>query len=174
VIVPEEQKHLTDGARPGEVPGGAGTVTVLARDGADAVEVLERARAVLLGVLEHSGPKWPALEEWRLLLPPWFVAACAPEMSREDAEHWLAWWRALGPAEKARAESERRWTLADWLYWLVPSERQWFWWDAEVGGDGALRVTVEVSGWPTTLGALDWLLRAAGAAEVVHEEDLLH
>lgn len=48
---------------------------------------------------------------------------------------------------------------------------EWFWWDAEVGTDGTLQVTVEVPGWPTALGALDWLLRAAGAAEIVHEEN---
>lgn len=173
MIGPEERRHLTDGPRPGEVPGGVGTVGVLARGGADGGEVLDRSRAVLLAVLERSGPEWPTVEEWRSLLPPWFVAACGPEMSREDAERWLAWWRTLGPADRARAESERRWTLADWLYWLMPSERQWFWWDAEVGRDGTLRVTVEVPGWPTALGALDWLLRAAGAAEVVHEENSL-
>jgi len=53
---------------------------------------------------------------------------------------------------------------------MEPFERQWFWWDAEIGRDGTLRVTVEIPGWPAALGALDWLLRAAGAAEVVHDE----
>ena len=149
MIVPEERRHLMDGPRPGELPGGAGTASVLARGGADAHDVLDRSRAVLLAVLEHSGPEWPTVEEWRLLLPAWFVAACGPETSREDAQRWLAWWRTLGPADRARAESERQWALADWLYWLMPSERQWFWWDATVGTDGTLRVTVEVPGWPT-------------------------
>ena len=90
-------------------------------------------------------------------------------MSHEEAERWVAWWRTLAPADKARAESEKRWTLEDWLYWLTPSQRQWFWWDAVTDGDHALRVTVEVADWPTALGALDWLLRAAGASEVVHD-----
>lgn len=116
MIVLEEVRHLTDGPRPGEVPGGVGTVGVLARGGADSTEVLDRSRAVLLAVLEHSGPEWPTLEEWRSLLPPWLVAASGAEMSRENAERWLAWWRALGPAYRARAESDRRWALADWLY----------------------------------------------------------
>jgi hypothetical protein len=49
------------------------------------------------------------------------------------------------------------------------SERQWFWWDAKVEREGTLRVTVEVPGQPAPLGALDWLLRAAGAVEVIHE-----
>lgn len=170
MIPPEERRHLVDGPRPGEVPGGVGTISVLARGGADADVVLDRCRAVLAVVLDYSGPGWPGLKEWESLLPSWFVAACGPQGSREDAERWLAWWRTLGRADKARAESEQRWELADWLYWLMPSERQWFWWDAEPLQDGALRVAVEMPGWPAALGALDWLLRAAGAAEVIHEE----
>jgi hypothetical protein len=67
--------------------------------------------------------------------------------------------------DRARADSERRWSLADWLCWLTLSERLWFWWNAEVGRDGTLRATVEVARWPTALGALDCLLRAAGAAD---------
>ncbi len=169
VIVPEEQRHLAAGPRPGEEPGGVGAITVLAR-GSEARTVLDRCRSVLAVILDHSGPEWPTVEEWRSLLPKWFVAASSPERSREDAERWLAWWRTLGPADQARAESEQRWTLADWLYWMEPFERQWFWWDAEIGTDGTLRVTVEIPGWPAALGALDWLLRAAGAAEVVHDE----
>jgi hypothetical protein len=101
------------------------------------------------------------------------VAACGPERSREDAERWLAWWRTLGPVDKARAESKQQWALPDWLYWLMPSERQWFWWDAEVGRDGSLRVTIEVAGWPVALGALGWLLRAAGAVELTYDENSL-
>jgi len=169
VIVPEEQRHLAAGPRPGEEPGGVGAITVLAR-GSEARTVLDRCRSVLAVILDHSGPEWPTVEEWRSLLPKWFVAASSPERSREDAERWLAWWRTLGPADQARAESEQRWTLADWLYWMEPFERQWFWWDAEIGTDGTLRVTVEIPSWPAALGALDWLLRAAGAAEVVHDE----
>jgi hypothetical protein len=76
----------------------------------------------------------------------------------------------LSAEERASATRARPWTLADWLYWLEPSERQWFWWDALVENSDTLRVVVEVSGWPTPLGALDWLLRAAGAAEVIFEE----
>jgi hypothetical protein len=51
----------------------------------------------------------------------------------------------------------------------MPSERCWFWWDGEVRPDGTLRVLVEVPGLPTALGALDWMLRAAGAGDIIHE-----
>jgi hypothetical protein len=170
VIVPDERRHLTEGPRHGELPGGAGTVDVFAHGGPDAAVILDRCRAVLLTVLEYAEKEWPSLEQWSSLLPTWFLAACAPARSREETERWLAWWRTLQPADKARAEKEQPWALADWLYWLQPSERQWFWWDATATAEGTLRVTVEVASWPTALGSLHWLLRAAGAVEVLNEE----
>jgi hypothetical protein len=170
VIPPEERRHLDVGSRPGEQPGGVGTVTVAIRCRGDAGEVAERTRAVLRAVLAHAGPPWPSLAEWRRLLPVWFIEASAPERSAEESERWLAWWHSLPPVERGEATRARRWTLANWLYWLEPSERQWFWWDAAVESPDALRVTVEVSGWPAPLGALEWLFRAAGAVEVTLEE----
>jgi hypothetical protein len=104
-------------------------------------------------------------------MPAWFVESSAPEQSREEAERWLSWWRNLSAEEQAQVTRAQRWTLADWLYWLEPSERQWFWWDSVIESPDTLQVIVEVSGWPAPLGALDWLLRAAGAAEVAHEEN---
>lgn len=170
MIPPDELRHLDAGCRPGERAGGAGTVGVVARCRGDAGRVGERAREVLRGVLAHAGPPWPSVREWRLLLPAWFVEGSAPEQSREEAERWLSWWRSLPAEEQAQVTRAQRWTLADWLYWLEPSERQWFWWDAVIESPDTLRVSVEVSGWPAPLGALDWLLRAAGAIEVAHEE----
>lgn len=77
-------------------------------------------------------------------MPEWFVAACSPERTAEKTS----------------------WTLADWLYWMEPDERQWFWWDARIDGEGATTVLVEVPRWPSATGALEWLLRAAGASSV--------
>ena len=165
----EEQRHLNGGCRSGERPAGVGTVSVVARCRGDASRVAERSREVLQVVLAHAGPPWPAVSEWRQVLPAWFVNASAPERPREEAEQWLGWWRSLPPEEQARVTRSQRWALADWLYWLEPSERQWFWWDAVVESPEILRVIVQVSGWPAPLGALDWLLRAAGAVEVLHE-----
>ena len=54
----------------------------------------------------------------------------------------------------------------DWLHWLEPDNRTWFWWDAAVTQDDALRVMVEVPGASAPLGALEWLFKASGAGEV--------
>jgi hypothetical protein len=170
MIPPEELRHLDVGSRPGERASGTGTVSVVAHCHGDAGLVGERAREVMRAVLAHVGPPWPSSDEWRQVLPQWFVEGSAPEQSREEAERWLGWWRSLSAEEQARVTRAQRWTLADWLYWLDPSERQWFWWDAVVEKGDRLRVIIEVSGWPAPLGALDWLLRAAGAVGVTHDE----
>jgi len=121
-------------------------------------------------MLANVGPPWPEVQVWSERLPQWFVRACAPEQTPEEAEAWLRWWRSLPVQEQARASREQRWTLADWLFWLETSERTWFWWGAVVDSPDTARLIVEVPGWPAPLGALDWLLRAAGAVEILHEE----
>jgi len=170
VIPPEEQRHVEAGSRPGEHPGGIGKVTVVARCAGNADLVSTRACEVLRSVLEHAGPPWPSPDEWRALLPEWFVEACRPEESKKEAEAWLLRWRALPPNQQAEVARERSWTLTDWLYWLEPNERQWFWWDAVADNPDRLRVLAEISGWPAPLGALEWLLRASGAVAVTTSE----
>ncbi len=125
----------------------------------------------MTAVLADRSDEWPTSEAWKSILPGWFVDACADEMSQSEALDWLDWWRGLPPQEQRIAEEERRWALADWLHWLQPDERQWFWWDAAIEGKNRLRLDVEVSGWPAALGALEWLLRVAGVRSLTIEEE---
>lgn len=170
MIAPEERRHLDAGPRPGEQPGGVGPVDAVAICDGDAAQVLGRACEVLGIVIDHQLGDWPAIAVWRSLLPGWFIDACAPEMSQEQADAWLAWWKLLPADQQGAASREKGWSLADWLFWLEPDERQWFWWDTQVESPDRLRVTIEVAGWPAPFGALDWLLRAAGATEVTVDE----
>lgn len=87
-------------------------------------------------------------------------------MTPVEAANWLAWWRGLDPQGQARAEEEKGWTLPDWLYWMRPDERQWYWWDLSVKSDRSATLAVAVPGWPAPLGALRWLLKVAGADSV--------
>lgn len=116
-------------------------------------------RAVL-----SNGDPWPDLEAWRQVLPSWFVLRCAPEQTKEEAERWLAlaWWRKLPAEEMARATDESGWSLANWLYWLEPEQREWYWWDGRVVDHDTARIVVDAQDVPATLGALEWLLKAAG------------
>jgi hypothetical protein len=92
-------------------------------------------------------------------------------MSPEKAKQWLTWWRSLPPAEQAKAEIEKDWSLENWLYWMEPSNRQWFWWDAKVLQEhDHIALAIQVEAWPFPWGALRWLFRAAGASAVEAEE----
>lgn len=126
--------------------------------------VLAGVREVMKAVLSNIDP-WPDLDGWRNVLPAWFVERSAPEQTKEEAERWLASWRKLPPEEQAKAE-ERGWSLSNWLYWLEPEQRQWYWWDGRVIDQDTVRIVIDARDIPTALGALVWLLKAAGAERV--------
>lgn len=161
----DERRHLDHGPDPGEQDTGVGPVSVTA-SGPDPAGILDRSREVLRAVLDASGGPWPDLAGWQARLPDWFVAASAPEQTPEQAAAELARWRSMSAAERAAAEDDEAWTLSDWIHWLQPAERQWYWWSARVRDPGTAEVAVSVPGWPAPLGALEWLLRAAGASTV--------
>jgi hypothetical protein len=165
-----ERRHLIEGPAPAEKPGGMGTVRFMVRCSGNAEQVIEKAKAVLMVVNENSAGEWPSDDRWRELLPSWFVARCGPDLSQEQAEAETARWRALSRDEQIRWEEERRWSLANWIYWFKPENRHWYWWDAKPLDDKVLVVAVEAHEWPFPSGALAWLLRAAGADRVEAEE----
>jgi hypothetical protein len=72
----------------------------------------------------------------------------------------------LPPDERARASRDAPWALADWLHWMEPSERQWYWWDNIVDDADQFRILLVISGSPAPLGALGWLIRVAGGQEI--------
>lgn len=165
-----ELHHLLESSASDEKPGGLGTVRFIAWCSSKAEQVIEKVKAVLMVVNNHSAGEWPSDDRWRELLPSWFVSRCAPDLSQEQAEAEAARWRALSRDEQVRWEEEREWSLANWIYWLRPENRYWYWWDAKPLDDKALVVVVEAHAWPFPSGALVWLLRAAGADRVEAEQ----
>ena len=117
-------------------------------------------------LLNHQTGRWPADEEWPRLMPDWFVRACAPEPTEEEAATWLARWRRLSPEQQAREEASLAWTLLNWVYWFRPEDREWCWWNAWAENPDLALVEVRIDAWPAPTGALRWLLRAAGAVEM--------
>lgn len=146
------------------------TITLNVHCPGGAAEVLKRVKTVLGQVVSvrASGSEWPQVEAWARVLPGWFVEACQPEMSREEAQAWLEKWRSLSADEQAAEEARQPWALADWLHWFAkgPDERQWRWFSGGAAGPDRLQVVLEAEGLPTAYGALVWLLRAAGAVRV--------
>ena len=139
----EELVRLGQVGAAGELPGSTGLLRYVV-EAPDPAVVIARAADVLRVVLERSDPTWPSLDEWRRVLPTWFVAGFAPETTGQGQDAW---------------------TLEAWLSWLEPDERSWFWWGAEHRG-GRVEVLVDVDSWPYPDGALHWLLHVAGASAV--------
>jgi hypothetical protein len=167
-----ELRRLDHAPHPNEKPGGVGTVRFVARCPLAASDVLAKAISLLKTVDEVALGGWPAEERWAAKLPEWFTARCAPALTRDEAERRIAQRKTLPPDEQARVAQEADWSLAGWLYWMEPSHRQWFWWEARVSNDRTnLLVTIEVDGWPFPWGSLRWLFKAAGASDVEPEED---
>jgi hypothetical protein len=136
----DELRHIREGAD-GAVPTGEIDTLEVAGDAA----ALARVREVLeILVGRPAGEaEWPPVDEWRRLLPDWFVAACV-----DDAE--------------VRECVLDKWSLRAWTYWFQPGLRKWRWWDAAVDA-GGLRVSLLVMQRPYLRGALEWLLKVADA-----------
>jgi hypothetical protein len=124
----------------------------------DAVEVDRRCRAVLRAVLAtqlgDDPAGWMGADDpgWSNLLPGWFVSACTPA--------------GTGLADQ---DDDAPWELASWLYFFTggDDDRPWRWWSSTVTAPDRLHLDVEVDGWPVGWGALRWLVRAAGAHDLV-------
>jgi len=166
----EEIRHLEEGAIPSERPTKMGTVRFEVDCPGNADLILRRCKEVLQVVIAQSKDQWPSNEQWSLILPEWFIVSCGKELSKEEADQWLNWWRKLKPNEQAQAEAKKKWSLSSWIYWFQPEQRLWFWWDAEIVDPCKIRVAVEVSSWPFPWGALRWLFMAAGASDVRAED----
>lgn len=133
---------------------------------AGAADCLARMRQVLECV-ESARTTWPSLDRWEEELPEWFVRACAKPMSDDQAQAWLQRWRGMSPAEQSRVTEEQQWSLADWLYWMEPTQSVWKWVRARQQSATELEVTLAVEGLPVALGAFKWLARTAGAERVI-------
>ena len=168
--VANEIRRLDEGLRPDEACGGIGTVSLVGLCEVDPQLVACRVREVLRVVLVIQSKPWPTETEWRLLLPDWFVATSSTEMTQDEAEQWLKKWRTMTVEQRAALDAIQRWSLADWLHWVQPSERQWEFWECVASNEHAVRLVIKIDAWPIAHAALDWLLRAAGANRVVVEE----
>lgn len=154
-----------------DAPAGLGTVRFIVCCPDDPSAVIERAKAVLRIVNDNCVPRFPDDATWVSLLPTWFLEQCAPERTRQDAERQAMWENSLSDEERARVVATKAWSAADWLYWLRPENRFWYWWDAVAINETIAAVAVEVHEWPLPTGALSWLLRASGAERVDAEDD---
>ena len=119
----------------------------------------------VIQLVNDNSEAWPSYQLWEDILPSWFVNFCEPEMSQIDSDKWLAWWRTLNETDKRKAEKSKGWSLADWLYWLEPKNRVWFYGSIKNQElEGATFTLFSIENAPP-LGALGWLIIASQQAQ---------
>ena len=169
--IQSEIRRITKGPNLSEKPSGAGIVRFVARCPMGSDNVLTNVVSVLMLVDELTLAGCVDPQKLSKQLPDWFIEACAPAMTQEQAERWLKWWKKLSPEDQSKAEIEKDWSLDNWLYWMLPANRQWFWWDAKSLSDvDHIALAIEVQCWPFPWGSLRWLFKAAGASALEPEE----
>ncbi|WPC41181.1 hypothetical protein [Clostridium sp. JS66] len=124
----------------------------------DSSNVLAKCKEVLKIVLENNENIELTLEDWKKLLPKWFIEKFGKEITQEEAEE-----RIKLPIEE---RMEKAWRLSAWIYWFEPNERQWYWYDAKVIDNNTIHLLVECEGWPFAWGALEWLFKVCGAIAI--------
>lgn len=169
-MIQDEMNRLMHGPLAGQRIGGLGSVRFLIITKDTPQRVLDKVREVLRIVLAQSKDRWLSLEEWRQILPAWFIRQCRAERTKKEAEEWLKSWKLLSNEEQERVSEEDGWSLDNWLYWFEPKHRTWRWWDAVVESPRRIRLAVEAHDWPLAWDALGWLFKSSGAQEVMAEE----
>ena len=161
----DELQRLREGALPDE-RSSTGLSEITIETSGSSLDCLSRCREVLIAIDTVSATFWPSLQEWRSVLPQWLVQKFKPEPTAQEQRQSEARWKGMPQNERAIEASNAQWSLANWIAWFVPDEREWFWWDAVAKGIDAATIRVETIGYPAPLGSLDWLLRSAGATHV--------
>lgn len=167
--VDEELARLLTGGCADAPPSGMSLFEIDAEASGAARQVLDRSREVLTTILRamRSAPAGGKASE--PALPQWFLDASGPERSPAEAREWLDELARMPEAERENAEAAERWSVSDFLYWFEPDQREWWWWGAEVRDEDNVRICLVIREFSVPHEALDWLLRASGAQNVVDE-----
>jgi hypothetical protein len=155
----DEIRRLVHGPQENEVPDGLLLRTRAECDG-EADAVLRSLREVWATALWTPDPGRLSTQDWKLILPRWFVAKFEPEIKTDDP----LLQRAFQLQDKMRADGA--WTLAEWVRSLDPATRSWAWWKAQSVAPSVFEVTVVLRREPSEMESLHWSLRCAGARSV--------
>jgi hypothetical protein len=135
----------------GEIPTDLNWIYLL-RPKEDVDACLSRIVQIVKLIAVQTPGHWPSMDEWRTLLPDWFVKSFVP-FSKEEAERLIA----TTPRE--------RWNEIPWLFeaWLEAIQaRGWQWWSSGVDEEG-IQICLQITEWPASLEAFERIISASGA-----------
>jgi hypothetical protein len=163
-----ELKRLRDGKIVNNSTDGQSTIKLEISCKENSEKVLINAKSVMIEIDQRvvNSKKWLSDDEWLNNIPGWFIDNCAKEQTDEETEKWLKWWKSQTIEKQSELEKNQVWSFINWIYWLEPSRRTWYWWDFEIVNPNHFTLDVEVEEWPFPWGALRWLLIASGALNV--------
>jgi hypothetical protein len=171
-LLETEWRHLNQLPRPGEERVRSLVSSIICPGNSEVV--LERIKEVLNLVNIAARSSWPEnWRDWHKFLPRWFLSKCTLEeagLKRDPELIWLPLDSLNSWASERRGEMETPWPLADWVYWMAPERRDWYWWEGVVIDQKNLEIQMEIRNWPFPDGPLDWLARAAGAYRLLGDE----
>jgi hypothetical protein len=167
---------LRCGPRPDSKSLGVGTVRFDGSTAKESQEVIEKMKEVLTVldefVIHEEREIWPDDAQLISILPPWFNQACALPMTELQSNALLIRRSKMTSIERRKSVEESQWSIDNWLHWMRPENRQWYWWDAAMEGYDSFYIAVEVDGWPFPWGSLRWLAKAAGAISLDSKDEV--
>lgn len=161
-----EKKRLEEGVTAEEIIQGHGVDSYRGVAKGKAAASLERVMQ-LMRLVNSKGLEgnWPSANEWRRLLPDWFVEQCLPETTKD------------GHGPKRSKPEKESWMLLDpwtfsvntWQMSMAPAstvqdEREWLWWDAKIKDPDTVIIGIDRLSdmLPEYPPEFIWMLQAAG------------
>lgn len=131
-----ELNRLTNNAFPDFTEGAWGE-TFLVKCHGNANHVRQLIKDILLifnDIYRHS--RWPDFDEWLEILPKSFTEKFLPELDEANIEKLRRAWFKMSYEEKLeQAATKQQWRLSNWLVYMMPDERIWFWWGDAILGE---------------------------------------
>lgn len=135
----------------GEVPPGPAW-KIVADLGNEPEVCFKKVMDVIEKILTTSRESWPDADNWKVMLPGWFLEA-TQEFTQAEYSELLS------------KTSEDDWDTLPWDFesWLNAIHvRDWQWW-SYIRNEGNLEIQLTLTGWPAHLEAFEHILEAAGA-----------
>lgn len=148
----EEIKRITNNNK-GEWPNGP-KILLKAHKVKEPQKVLDKTKEVMLAVSQYAYTnQWPLDEEWKTILPEWFVKSMT-DKSEEDLDN-----------------DDDQWHYESWVDNI--RQRSWVWWSSKIEKD-TVTIVLDVLDMPYLHDSLKYVFYAQGIpmSNITDEDDI--